>query len=287
MTEEQLQTQQPEPTGDESPDQAEVQTDDTAASDDGDQTTGESPAAEPRKDGVQKRIDEITRARREAERARREAEREAEYWRMRAQQGPPAQQPTPQAQPAGEQAPTPQQFQTYDDYVTARAQYEGRQAAMALYIQAEQQRAWQAAQAESVRRAQSLNERLIADGAKYPDFDEVVRSDKTRITTVMADALAHMPNPAEIAYYLGKNRQESARIAQLPPIQQAIEIARIGATLAAAPSQKTVSTAPVPPQALATRRDSGSPQRMEEMSDADLRKMSMEEFNKRRGRKRG
>lgn len=280
MTEEQLQTQTPEPTGDESPEQAEVQADDTAASDDNEQTTGESPAAEPRRDGVQKRIDEITRA-------RREAEREAEYWRMRAQQAPPAQQPTPQAQPAGEQPPTPQQYQTYDDYVTARAQYEGRQAAMALYIQAEQQRAWQAAQAEGMRRIQTLNEKLITDGAKYPDFDEVVRSDKTRITTVMADALAYMPNPAEIAYHLGKNRQESARIAQLPPIQQAIEIARIGATLAATPTQKTVSTAPAPPQALTTRRDSGSPQRMEEMPDAELRKMSMEEFNKRRGRKRG
>jgi hypothetical protein len=280
MTEEQLQTQQSEPTGDESPDQAEVQADDTAASDGGDQTTGESPAAEPRLSGVQKRIDEITRA-------RREAEREAEYWRMRAQQAPPVQQPTPQAQPAGEQPPTPQQFQTYDDYVTARAQYEGRQAAMALYVQAEQQRAWQAAQTEYVRRAQNLNERLIADGAKYPDFDDVVRSQQTRITTVMADALGYMPNPADIAYYLGKNRQESARIAQLPPIQQAIEIARIGATLAATPTQKTVSTAPAPPQALATRRDSGSPQRIEEMPDAELRKMSMEEFNRRRGRKRG
>lgn len=276
MTEEQVQQQPTEPTGDASPEQAEVQPDDMAASED-QQTTGESPAAEPRKDGVQKRIDEITRA-------RREAEREAEYWRSKAMQ-PQQHAPAQQQESQREQPPTPQQFQTYDDYVTARAQYEGRQAAMALYTQAEQQRAFQAAQHAAAQRIQALNDKLIADGAKYPDFDELVRSENTKITNIMADALSYTANPAEVAYYLGKNRQESIRIAQLPPVQQAMEIARIGATLAATPVQKTMTTAPEPPPTLGTRRAAHPPRSIEEMTPQEVAKMSMAEFNKLRGRR--
>ncbi len=277
MTEEQVQQQTSEPTGDASPEQAEVQPDEAATSED-QQATGESPAAEPKKDGIQKRIDEITRA-------RREAEREAEYWRMRAQQIGAPQPPPPQQAAAAEQPPTPQQFQTYDDYVTARAQYEGRQAAMALYTQAEQQRAFQSAQQAAAQRMQSLNEKLITDGAKYPDFDEVVRSESVRITTVMADAMSYTSNAADVAYHLGKNRQEAARIAQLSPVQQAIEIARIGATLAAKPAQKTMTTAPEPPPTIGTRRAAHPPRSIDEMTPQEVAKLSMAEFNKLRGRR--
>ena len=52
---------------------------------------------------------------------------------------------------------------------------------------------------------------------KVPDFDAVVHNPNLTVTPVMADAIRESGRGAEIAYFLGKNPAEAARIASLPP----------------------------------------------------------------------
>jgi hypothetical protein len=60
----------------------------------------------------------------------------------------------------------------------------------------------------------------------------------------MKDAIMVAERGPEVAYHLGSNPDEAARIASLPPLQQAIQLGRIEATL---DPPKKVSTAPTPP----------------------------------------
>ncbi len=65
---------------------------------------------------------------------------------------------------------------------------------------------------EIARQAQS---RLSKAAEKYHDFDEVALGDHVTITKSMAEAIAESDVGGEIAYYLGSNPDEAAKIAQL------------------------------------------------------------------------
>jgi len=87
---------------------------------------------------------------------------------------------------------------------------------------------------------------------KYGDYDQVVRNNNSLpITDAMADVIRESDIGPDIAYYLGTNVKEAARISKLSIIQQAKEIGKIEARLdgaldgASAP-QKKVSNAPAP-----------------------------------------
>lgn len=58
----------------------------------------------------------------------------------------------------------------------------------------------------------------------YADFDEVVLAPDVNITLQMIELMASSPFAADIAYYLGKNKAEAARIARLPLLEQASAI---------------------------------------------------------------
>lgn len=92
--------------------------------------------------------------------------------------------------------------------------------------------------------------KMKAEAAKtYPDFDKVF-GDDVPVTKTMAEALVYSDNPTDVAYYLGKNRDEAARIARLPPHMQGYEIAKLEAKAKPMP---VVTNAPEP----AARRVSG------------------------------
>jgi hypothetical protein len=83
----------------------------------------------------------------------------------------------------------------------------------------------------------------------YPDYPEVAESDALRVTDTMAALIArHSAGPA-VAYHLGKNRDEAARIAQLDPASQAAEFGRIAATLGTEPpAARRANPAPAQPR---------------------------------------
>jgi len=110
---------------------------------------------------------------------------------------------------------------------------------------AEAQRAqWQADQA----RIAAFQAKVSEARERMPDFDQVFS--QVPVSEVAADLIAESEKAAEIAYYLGKNPQDAARIYRLPPHLQGAEIARIEARVAAAPTVRKVSKAPAPPPQL-------------------------------------
>jgi hypothetical protein len=69
------------------------------------------------------------------------------------------------------------------------------------------------------------------------------------ITPMVMEALAETENPADIAYYLGKNQPKAVAISRMTPIAAARAIAQIEASLSGTPPQpptKKTTTAPPP-----------------------------------------
>lgn len=128
------------------------------------------------------------------------------------------------------------------------------------------------AQAEILERYQDKEEEAIE---KYADFKQVVYNDDLPITDEMADTIRSSDIGPDIAYYLGSNPKEAARISRLSPLIQAKELGKIEAILSNNPPTKKTSSAP-PPIAPIVARSSGfasydttDPRAIQNMSTTD------------------
>lgn len=103
----------------------------------------------------------------------------------------------------------------------------------ALGAREEQERKAQEAErmAHVHRQYQRLNDEFDNASEKYEDFDQVVRGDDAPFTHAMRDALLMIDNPADVAYKLGKNREELLRISKLHPLDQAREVNKLSFAL--------------------------------------------------------
>lgn len=112
---------------------------------------------------------------------------------------------------------------------------------------------------------------------KYDDFIEVVQGEAP-ITEVMRDAIFDTENQADIAYYLGKNPKEAARISRMSPQRQYIEIGKLdGRDFTPVKPKKPSAPAPITPiEGGATQTDGFK----EGMSDSAFEKS----WRKMRGR---
>lgn len=206
----------------------------------------EQPSAKPaeKPDGIQKRIDELTRR-------RHEAEREAAFWRGKAESG--AVKPSDTA-PEAEAKPKQEAFASYEEYLEALTDWK-----LSERLQTERTRMHQESQAQTV--AQGFDAQVKAAREKHADFDAVVYNEDLRISETMRDAMIHTENGAALAYHLGQNPEEAARIANLPPMVQVMAMGRLQARLEAkaqptpaapVPSNAPAPISPVKPSAPAT-----------------------------------
>lgn len=77
----------------------------------------------------------------------------------------------------------------------------------------------------------ALHDEFDRASEKYDDFDDVVRGHDVPFTPAIRDALLFIDNPADVAYKLGKNRQELQRISELHPLDQAREVNKLAFAL--------------------------------------------------------
>lgn len=156
--------------------------------------------------------------------------------------------------------PTRDAFDDPDAYDTALADWataQGERRAEAR-VAAERKLAEDAATqrvAETARAAQeaevaALNTRWetakTEAKTKYTDYEEVAGGEHI-VSEAMAVAVLQADNGPDIAYWLGKNPDESARIAGLKsPVAQFIEIGKIAATLIA-PPRRAARPKPIEP----------------------------------------
>ncbi len=194
----------------------------------------------------------------ELEKRREKAREEAKYWReqklknradvMRDVHGsrPRHPQPEPQEQDpfAGELVPpSPDKYETYDEYVDAKIQHELKKYRMTKdrddYLRTQQ--------TEAQEQVRSLQERMSIGHEKYPDFDEVALDVSVPITPAMADILSESEIPADVAYYLGKNRVECLKISRMRPAAAAKAMAKIELELSSNPPKPVSPAQPSAP----------------------------------------
>jgi len=131
------------------------------------------------------------------------------------------------------------------------------------------------AEAENAQLRESYEDRAESAREKYDDFEQVAYNPSVPVTAVMAEAVMADELGPEILYHLGSNPSEATRISRLSPTQQAREIGRLAAKLAATPPAKTTSTAPAPITPVAARTgsvkvsDTTDPRSIKTMSDAE------------------
>lgn len=195
-------------------------------------------AQAPKPKPIQKRISELVRE-------RETARREAEYWREQAAM----MQQVPQVQHAAPQPPAElraEDFPTYEDYLVAKAETKAAARLHSELAQRAEQAQRMAEQRQQMAAVSEFQVRADDARARYEDFDAVVTDPTTPVTPIMAEAIVTSAGGHEVAYYLGRNKQEAARIANLPPLGQAMEIARLEQRLTSA--ARRASSAPPPPR---------------------------------------
>lgn len=208
---------------------AEVETNESeAATDDGDEDTAQPEEGKKPAKGVQKRLDELTKRFRDAERDKERLLALLE----RSGTSPEVRQPTTPATRTDE-PPREDQFEDYDAYQRALTRFEVLQD---LRVEQEQ------VAAKSRRDAF-----LTKATAKYDDFNEVISDPSLPITTTMAEVIYDSEHGADIAYHLGTNAAEAARIAALPNHRQAIELGKLEAKFSS-PKPGPKDPPPPPPR---------------------------------------
>ncbi len=215
--------------------------------------------------GVQKRFDKLTKEKHELRNRIALLEQKLAEPPEAAAAAPKSSEPKPNTPAAGnvEGRPALADFQTYEAYTEAVAdwKYEQRRGA---------ERAQEAAQTT----AASWNAKVAELKKVHADFEDVAYSEAVAVTDVMQRAIVESDEGPAVAYWLGSNPNESARIAKLSPARQAAEIGKIEAKLqatastAAAPVQPVtkLSKAPPPPAPLSGQSKVTAPS----LNDANL-----------------
>lgn len=96
------------------------------------------------------------------------------------------------------------------------------------------------------QRAAMFAERVKAVADTIPDIEAVISDQSLPVSETGARFIQESEKGPQVAYWLGQNRAEAARIARMEPLQQAFELGRIEQRISAAPTAKRVSTAPAP-----------------------------------------
>jgi len=196
----------------------------------------EEPAKKPKK-SAQKRIRELTAKYRQTEREVQELRRLLNEQQPKGEQQPPSQTPP--------KKPTRDQFEDEDEYFEALADWKTSQK-LQEQEQTQQQRQRQQKEQEEQERinqaVQTINEQGMNE---FEDYEDVVfENNALIITDPMVHAISEMDYGHRVAYHLGNNPDRAAKIAEMKPARQAIELGRIEQDLTQKPKKKQPKTPP-------------------------------------------
>jgi len=200
---------------------------------------------------------EMRRDRRDAKKSAEEARLEAARWKGRAEalaeMGQKKEEATVQPAPIPPERPKEEDFTDYGKFVEALSDWKTDQKIAQMEVKFAEKEA-QRIQTETEK---SRDVWLSQGKNKFKDFDAVVtkpyEDGGPAITSTMAEVINSSEVSHELAYHLGKNPNESRRIAALPPLAAARELGRLEAKLTSAqpikPKTQTNAPAPIKPMA--------------------------------------
>lgn len=232
----------------------------------------EGDAAQPEGEGEDAEAVSASKARRQrrtaelqrAKQAEAEAKREAEALRRQIQE----------LKGGNDPAPTREQFRDFEEWQAALAAHTVMskmtardEARIEKQVQEREAAQMQAAQKAKQALAEQWVDQVADARGRYADFDQVAFT--APISDGVAEMVAQSEIGADLAYYLGKNRDTALRISQLSPVEAARELGRLEATLSR-PRPPTQTQAP----------DPITPVRPKATGVKDPAKMTMEEYRK-------
>jgi hypothetical protein len=211
-----------------------------------------------RKQSAKERVQQAVARQRESE--RREAALRKEVEELRAKLSPP----------------DPNKFDDNADYTVAKIEH----SQTVRDIAKSEKQIQEAEQEKTAAIAEAWRTRSAEYSAEVPDFDQVVYGKlNDKISPATATMLAEMEEGPAVAYNLGKNLEEAARIERLPDRAKAIELGKLAGKLTT-PAPRKVTTAPAPIDAISGSKPSNSLS-YERMSNEDYAKLVAQEQAKR------
>jgi hypothetical protein len=237
------------------------------------ETGQEEKEEKPAKVYSQDEVDRIVRKskRNAAYLARKEAEAEL-YKRMSEERAAPVQ----KAEPT-DAAPQRDAFETYEEYIEARAEWKAEQKLEKRLAEFETRRSQDLQQASVREQAERFEKTAHELAATVPDIVPTIEEFlvEAPLSQVMRQMILESESGALLTYHLAKNPAEASRISQLSPVQQVRALVRIEADLATTKAPR-VSKAPDPIKPIG----SGS------STSPDPAKMSMQDYTEWRRKQR-
>jgi hypothetical protein len=136
-------------------------------------------------------------------------------------------------------------FNDWSDFIAAKAVWASERSHTTRQTKAMQaERDSMQAESAAMRRA-AWTEQVEAAKAVYADFEAVAFAGDVPLSKTMEDVILSSNQGADVAYFLGVNRSEAARISRMQPLDAARALGRIEAKISAPPA-RTSTKAPAP-----------------------------------------
>ena len=185
-----------------------------------------------KKGGWQKRVDKLTE---QNYRLRTQLEQ------LQVQSKPPAAAPTAKARPQEKD------FEEYDKYIEALADWKADER-----IAASRRQDAEAAQlAEANEVLTNYNNKLVVAREKYEDWEEVVGASEVAIPMVVQTAILNLDNGPDVAYHLAKNKELLEDLKGMNDLQAVMHIGRLSSSLAGKETKPAEAAPAVKPAAKA------------------------------------
>jgi hypothetical protein len=192
---------------------------------------GEQGLSESAQEKVNERINQLTKK-------RRVAEQDAAFWRDKALNNV--------ASPEKGEAPKEDDYENYENYLDARAEWKAEQ----TYTRLRQQESKDVVKSEeeriTQRREEDWTKKVNEARTKFKDFDSVALSENVPYSDSMRDLVKDSDVGPELAMYFGKNPEVAEKVAYMTDLQAAKAIGMIEHQLSTPVSPKNVSRAPEP-----------------------------------------
>jgi hypothetical protein len=148
--------------------------------------------------------------------------------------------------PSGE--PKREQFEEYEDFLTARAEWRAEQKALAIIEKSRSEQEEKQSKREREQTEKSVEKQFLERRAKaekeFPDYREVVEDWEPRLPDSVVEMIVQHPDGPMISYHLAKNPSLEKQFQEQPVFMHGILLGQMLATLKR-PSTK-VSEAPAP-----------------------------------------
>ena len=153
---------------------------------------------------------------------------------------------TQQTQPQDGE-PKREGFESYEDFVTARAEYRAEQkvtAALEKFTAAQQETQTRTARDSDQAAAEKLfRERRSDLEKKVPDYQEVIEGWQPKLPDAVIDMIVRHPEGPNLSYHFAKSPELEAKVREAPSYMQGIVLGEILATLKSSAKE---TSAPAP-----------------------------------------